>query len=151
MTSSSRPLNDLSELDVERIGSQVRQAAFDHLHAPDAATALSAFTEDAVLVSNARWYSSAEWAAQVRDFYGTLQEVHIAEWEEMRIDVVRADAAAVTARFHWSSTDTSGHTIDLRGVWTALLAKEDEHERWKIRMRHESFESADEHPPGSPS
>jgi ketosteroid isomerase-like protein len=126
---------------MQRIENEVRQAAFDHLNARDAATALSDFTEDAVLVSNARWYSSAEWAEQIEQFYGTLQDVHIAEWEEMRIDVVRADAAVVTAKFRWSSTDTSGARIDLQGVWTALYVLQNE--KWKIRVRHESFEPAE--------
>ena len=117
----------------------MKQAAWDHLHASDAATALSDFAEDAVLVSNARRYSSAEWAAVVEEFYGTLQEVHTAEWEEMRVDVMSAEAAAVTAGFRWSSTDTAGLTIDLRGVWTAVYVRENG--EWRIRVRHESFES----------
>lgn len=142
MASGSQSPSELSDRDVERIENEVRRAALEHLQARDAATALGGFTEDAALVSNARWYSAIEWAEQIEEFYRTLREVHAAEWEEMRVDVVTSDAAVVTAMFRWSSTDTSGDTIDLRGVWTALYVRE--RGEWKIRVRHESFNDVDE-------
>lgn len=141
MASGSGSTIQVSDRDFERVEGEVRQAALDHLAARDAATALSDFTEDAVLVSNARWYTASEWADLIEEFYGTMQRVHVAEWEDMRVDVLSIDAAVCTARFRWGSTDTSGVTTSLEGVWTALYVREAE--GWKIRVRHESFESAE--------
>jgi ketosteroid isomerase-like protein len=75
-------------------------------------------------------------AADVHSFYGTLAEVRVAEWEDMQVIALGRDAAFVTAKFHWNSTDTSGAILDMHGAWSALYIRVDG--EWKIRAIHES-------------
>lgn len=137
-SSRTRVPADLSADEVAKIEEGVRTATSNHLHAEDAATALSHYLPDATAVSNGFLYPSFEsLSADVEAFYETLAEVNFAAWDQMRIDVLSADAAAVTATFRWSSTDTGGSRTDLQGVWSAVWVHEDQ--RWRILTRHESF------------
>lgn len=136
--SRSRGPVDLSPEDVARIEEAVTTAMLEHMHAEDAATGLSHYAPDVKAVSNGYLYPSfEELRGEVEAFYETLAEVDVATWDEMIIDVLSAEAAAVTATFRWSSRDTSGIRTDLQGVWTAVWVREDQ--RWQIRARHESF------------
>ncbi len=117
----------------------VKQAAWQHLTAQNAASALSHYEPDAVVASDGRLYPSFElFARDARDFYDTLQQVDLAVWDEMHVQVLTRDIAVLTAKVRWSSIDTSGVRLDLTGVWTAVYVQHDG--RWKIRTRHESFE-----------
>ncbi len=137
-SSRKRVPSDLSIEEVAKIEEGVRTAMSDHLHAEDAATALSHYLPDATAVSNGFLYPSFEsLSADVEAFYETLAEVNIGSWDQMRIDVLSADAAAVTASFRWGSTDTSGSRTDLQGVWSVVWVYGDQ--RWRILTRHESF------------
>ena len=124
--------------DTVKIIAEVQQAAEEHLNAEDAATALSYYAEDAVVASNGYLYPSfQEFAEHVREFYASLSTVNEAEWEDIDIHVINTETAIFTAKFCWRSTDTRGETLNLKGVWSAVYVRD--HDRWKIKMRHESF------------
>jgi ketosteroid isomerase-like protein len=117
----------------------VKQAAWQHINAEDAASALSWYEPDAIVASHGMLYPSFDrFADDVRAFYGNLREVRIAEWDDMYVQVLSADAAVLTATVRWSSSDNDGVRTDLKGVWTAVFVQDAG--RWKIRARHESFE-----------
>ena len=116
----------------------VKQAAWDHLLAKDAAQALNHYEPDAIIASNASLYPSLEgFAADAREFYDTLRQVDLAVWDEMHVQVLSEDAAVLTATVRWSSTDTAGVRLDLKGVWPAVYMLRNG--RWRICTRHESF------------
>lgn len=116
----------------------VRDAAWQHLRAPDAETALGFYQPNAVVAGDGRLFESFEaFAEDAREFYRTLREVHLAVWDEMYVDVLGEEVAVVTATVRWSSTDTAGVRIDLRGVWTAVWVRGTS--GWRIAARHESF------------
>ncbi len=122
----------------EAIEQAVADAASEHLQAPDADTALSYYAPKAVVASDGRLYESFETFAQdVRAFYESLHEVHVAAWHEPRVQVLSDHAAVFTATVRWASTDTAGVRLDLRGVWTAVWLRRAE--GWRIAVRHESF------------
>jgi uncharacterized protein (TIGR02246 family) len=126
------------------IAEAVKQAAWQHLTAPNAAAALSHYEPDAVVPSDGRLYPSFElFAADARDFYDTLQRVDLAVWEEMHVQVLSHDVAVLTATVRWSWTDTAGARTDLKGVWKAVYVQQEG--RWLIRTRHESFERVMDH------
>ncbi len=131
-------LSGLSTKPFAEIEAEVKQAALDHLNAKDAATALSHYTEDAIVVSNGFLYPSFQtFAEHVKKFYGSLSRINLAVWDDMHINILSADVVIFTAKFRWSSTDTTGVNTDLQGVWTALFIPDNS--CWKISMRHESF------------
>ena len=129
-------------IDPERrtaIQEAVKQLAWEHLRAKDAAEALGHYEPDAIVASNASLYPSFEgFAADVREFYGTLRKIDLAVWDEMHVQVLSEDAAVLTATVRWSSTDTASVRLDLKGVWTAVYIRRNG--RWSICTRHESFE-----------
>jgi ketosteroid isomerase-like protein len=128
----------LSDRQVAYIKSEIKQAAIDHLNTKDAETALSHFAEDIVAVSNDRLFPSFEALAEdVRAYYNILKEVNLAVWDEVYIRVINTNAAVFTAKFHYSFTSKDDNRIDLKGLWTALYVKDNN--KWKIRVRHESF------------
>ncbi len=130
-------LTELSNEQIVAIENEIRRAAHDHIHSGDAATALSHYTPDAIVASLGYLYPSYDsLASDVRSFYGTIKEVNIAEWHEMQVIVLSRDAAFLTAKFHWNSTDTSGADLDMDGAWSALYIRIDG--EWKIRAIHES-------------
>jgi len=117
----------------------VKRTARDLLAERDADTILDYFAPGPTVVSNGFLYPSFEsLATELKAFYGSLRDVSVAAWDEMRVDVVSDSAAVLTGRFRWSSTDTDGETTDLRGIWTAVFVFVQN--RWKILVRHESFE-----------
>jgi len=119
----------------------IKKVAWQHLKAPDAETALAFYATDAVVAADGRLYSSFEtFAEQARDFYRTLREVHVAAWDEMRVEVLSEYAAVLTATVRWSSTDTADVRTDLAGVWTAVWVRGPG--GWRICSRHESFTTA---------
>ncbi len=125
---------------LKAIEEAVRQAAWQHLHAPDADTALGFYEPNAVVAGDGKLYQSFEaFADDAREFYRTLREVHLAVWDEMCVDVLGETVAVLTATVRWSSSDTSGVRTDLSGVWTAVWV--DGPDGWRIRARHESFRS----------
>lgn len=94
-------------------------------------------------MSNSQLFPSFEALAEdVRAYYDILKEVNLAVWDEMRIKVISKDTVVVTAKFHYSFTDTNNEKTNLQGVWTALYVRRNE--GWKIFMRHESFETLEE-------
>ena len=122
----------------EAIERAVADAAWGHLQAPDAETALGYYAPDAVVAGDGRLYESfATFARDARAFYESLHEVHEAAWHEPRVQVLSDHAAVFTATVRWVSTDTAGIRLDLRGVWTAVWLRRPE--GWRIAMRHESF------------
>jgi ketosteroid isomerase-like protein len=128
----------LSAEQLAAVKAEVKQAVDGHLHAKDATTALSHFTEDVIAVSNTKLFPSFEMlAADVKAYYNILKEVNLAVWDEMFINVINMDTALVTARFRYSFTDTGGEKTNLQGVWTALYIRRNGF--WKIQLRHESF------------
>jgi ketosteroid isomerase-like protein len=130
----------LSESQVARIKAEVKQAAIDHLNTKDADIALSHFTEDVIAVSNDRLFPSFEALAEdVRAYYEILNEVNFAAWDEIHIRVINANAAVFTAKFSYSFSSKDNISTDLLGIWTALYVRD--RDRWKIRVRHESFTS----------
>ncbi|NNG17468.1 MAG: SgcJ/EcaC family oxidoreductase [Gemmatimonadales bacterium] len=117
----------------------VKRVAREHLRAKNATDALSHYEPDAIVAGNAFLYPSFEqFAEDARDFYRTLQQIDLAVWDEMHVQVLGEDAAVLTATVRWSSTDTAGVRLDLKGAWTAVFVQRDG--RWRICARHESFE-----------
>lgn len=117
----------------------VKEAAWQHLKSKDAAAALSSYEADAILASDGSLYGSFEqFAEDTRTFFDTLSRIELAVWDEMHVQVLNSDAAVLTATVRWSSTDTAGVRMDLKGVWTAVYVHRDG--QWKICARHESFE-----------
>lgn len=128
----------LTENQITQIKAEIKQAANDHLNARDAETALGHFTNNAIAVSNTQLFPSFEALAEdVRAYYSILKEVNLAVWDEMRTNVINKDAAAVTASFRYSFTNTNDERTDLQGVWTAVYIRKID--GWKIYVRHESF------------
>lgn len=122
-----------------KIKAEVEQAATTHLHAKDAETALSHFTDDVLAVSNGKLFPSREsLAADIGEYYKILKKVNHASWEDVHIYVINESAATFTAKFRYSFTGMDEKTTDLEGVWTALFILDEG--IWKIRLRHESFE-----------
>lgn len=120
------------------IADAVKQTAWAHLRATDAETALRYYEPNALVVSNGVLYPSFNaFAEHVRTFYRTLREVHLAQWDQMHVCVLSDRAAALTATFRWSSTDTDDVRIDLEGAWMAVLVLREG--SWRIAARHESF------------
>lgn len=130
------------ELDAKQsmaVEEAVKQAAWQHLKSEDAASALSWYEPDAIVASHGMLYPSFDhFADDTRAFYGNLREVDVAEWDDMYVQVLSADAAVLTATVRWSSTDNAGVRTDLKGVWTAVFVQNAG--CWRIRARHESFE-----------
>lgn len=130
-----------SESQVSQIKAEVEQAAFEHLNAKDAETALSHFADDVIAVSNDRLFPSFESLAEdVRAYYEILEEVNLAVWDEIYIRIINTDAAVLTAKFRYGFTSKDNTRIDLQGIWTALYVKDKSN--WKIRVRHEFFAPA---------
>ncbi len=116
----------------------VERAAWEHLRAPDAKTALGYYDAGAVVVCDGRWYESfEEFAQDAREFYRTLREVHVAAWDRVHVEVLSDSSAVFTATVRWESTDTSGVQTELEGVWTAIWVQTPS--GWRIVVRHESF------------
>ena len=138
----------LRESQIAQIKSEVKQAAIDHLNTKDADTALSHLTEDILAVSNDRLFPSFEALAEdIRAYYDILKEVNLASWDEIYIRVINSSAAVFTAKFRYSFTTKDNTRMDLKGIWTALYVRDKD--RWKIRVRHESFVSMENQDPDS--
>lgn len=128
----------LSSAQRAAIEEAVKETAWEHLRAKDAETALGYYEPNAVVASDGMLYPTFElFARQTREFYRTLQQVHVAVWDRMHVDVLSAQLAVLTATVRWASTDTAGIRTTLQGVWTAVLVLRQG--RWRIRIRHESF------------
>jgi uncharacterized protein (TIGR02246 family) len=128
----------LSESKIAQIKAEVKQAAIHHLNTRDAETALSHFADDIIAVSNDKLFPSLEELSEdVRAYYEILKEVNLAVWDEIHIRVISRNAAVFTAKFRYSFTSKDNNRTDLQGIWTALYVRDKD--RWKIRVRHESF------------
>ena len=124
---------------VMKLKAEIEQAATLHLNALDLDTALSHYTGDMVAISNTIVFSSREeLAAELSEYYNILKRVNHASWEDINIHVISENAATFTAKFNYGFTSKDGEHMDLRGVWTALFILDKG--KWKIRLRHESFE-----------
>lgn len=123
----------------KKITAEVVQAATDHLNARDAETALSHFTTDVIAVTNTHLFPALkELTADVNEYYRSLKQVDLAEWQDMLIRVINDSTALVTAKCRYSYTDKDDQRTDLEGIWTALYIRV--HRTWKILLRHESFD-----------
>jgi ketosteroid isomerase-like protein len=132
----------LTKNHIAQIEAEVKQAAIDHLHAQDAETALSHFTDNVIAVSNTQLFRNLEALSEdIKAYYDILKEVNHAVWDEMHINVINKDTAVLTAKFFYSFTDTNDEKTDLQGVWTAVYVRKDD--GWKICTRHESFDAID--------
>jgi ketosteroid isomerase-like protein len=139
MASRKSSVRNLSPARRAAIAEAVKQTACDLLAERDADSILDYYAPSPTVVSNGFLYPSLEsLASELKAFYGSLREVSVAVWDGMRVDVVSDSAAVFTGRFSWSSTDTEGEPTNLRGIWTAVFVLVQN--RWKIRVRHESFE-----------
>ncbi len=140
--------SNLLESQVAQIEAEVKQAAIDHLNTKDAETALSYYADEVIAVSNDKLFPSKEVLAEdVRAYYEILEEVNLAAWDDIHICVINANAAVFTAKFHYSFTSKDNTSTDLQGIWTALYVRDKD--RWKIRVRHESFTSKENRNPES--
>lgn len=138
----------LSKSQVTQIKAEVKQAAIDHLNTKDAEMALSHFADDIIAVSNDKFFPSFEALAEdVRAYYEFLEDVNLAAWDEIHIRVINTNAAVFTAKFRYSFTSKDNTRTDIQGIWTALYVRDKD--RWKIRVRHESFTSKENRNPES--
>jgi ketosteroid isomerase-like protein len=130
----------LTSEQVRQIKAEVLEAASIHLQTTDLPTALSHFTDDIVAVSNQTIYPSLEALKDdISQYYKFLKSVNHASWKETHISVISDSAAIFTAKFDYGFTDHENATTNLTGVWTALFIRKGN--SWKIRLRHESFET----------
>jgi ketosteroid isomerase-like protein len=128
----------ISGENLNKINSEIKRAALDHLHAKDAKEALDHFTNDVVAVSNEKLFPSFQALAEdVKAYYEILKEVRYADWDDIHIQMIDENAATFTAKFRYDFTTTDNEKVDLKGIWTALYVRENDD--WKIRLRHESF------------
>ncbi len=130
----------LPDNQISRIKEEIERLAEDHLKAGDAASALSHYSENVTAVSNQKIYSSFEaLAVDIKSYYSILKKVDLAVWDKIFIDVINVDTVLFTAQFRYSFTDNNNKKTNLKGIWTALFIR---HKScWKIRMRHESFDT----------
>lgn len=128
----------LAQEQLASITAQIESAAESHLHARDAETALSHFTDDVIAISNLQVFPSRMLLEEdVRKFYGILDEVLEAAWQDPRVIVIDERSAVFTAGFRYGFRSKDGDTTHLEGVWSALFRRQNRD--WKIRLRHESF------------
>ena len=133
-----RELISPTETQCSQIKAEVKQAAIDHLNAQDATTALSNYTKDVLAASNEQLYTSSErLAEEIEAYYSILKQVDFAAWDETHINVINTNTALFTAKFRYSFTNTNNEKHAIQGVWTALFVRIKD--KWKIRVRHESF------------
>jgi ketosteroid isomerase-like protein len=129
---------EISEKQIADIKTEIKETALRHLNSKSAISALSCYTKDATVISNGILYPSFEsFAKDIKEFYSTLTKINLAAYDEMDINVITRDAALLTAKFRWSSTDIHGMTTNLQGVYSALYVCEDG--EWKMSWRHESY------------
>ena len=135
-----------TETQCNQIKAEVEQAAIDHLNAKDATTALNNYTKDVLAASNEQLYTSSERLAEdIKAFYSILKQVDFAAWDETHINVINTNTALFTAKFRYSFTNTNNEKHAIHGVWTALFVLIND--KWKIRVRHESFAPLDAQSP----
>ena len=131
--------SNLTASEINLIKKAVRKAASDHLNAPDADTALSHYMQDTTIVSNGMLYETFElFEKDTRDFFNSMEEVKLAVWDNMRIQVFNPELALFNASVRWISVDKVGSVLNLKGIWSAIYCLEEGD--WKILFRHESFE-----------
>jgi ketosteroid isomerase-like protein len=129
---------EISKKQVIEIESDIKNTAISHLNSKDAVTALSYYTDDAILVSNGYVYDSfEEFTKMIEGFYGNLSTIDFADYYDMHIDVITANTAFFTTKFRFSFTDTTGTKTDLQGASSALYVRDAN--RWKMKVRHESI------------
>jgi ketosteroid isomerase-like protein len=129
----------LTDDENDEIQNAIKQAALDHLNARDAETALSHYTIDAIVITNGHWFESYKsFEKDVREFFSSLREVKLANWDKIRIKVVSSKICVFSGLVHWSSVDKTGEVLSLKGTWSAVYALEEG--QWKILLRHESYE-----------
>ncbi len=109
------------------------------MNSKDAKEALSYYTNNPRIISNGRLFESFEsFSSTIKEFYANLFEINFAEYTDTRIEVLSANNAHFSTKFHWISTDKDGIKVDLKGTWSALFVLNDI-KVWKMSFRHESF------------
>ena len=132
----------LTKLDEGAIENEIKKAAWDHLNARDADTALSHYKPGATVITNGIWFESFKsFEKDVRNFYMSLKEVKLAVWDQIQIQILSPRLALFTGSVLWPSVDKSGSVLKLKGIWSATYSLEKD--KWKILLRHESFEQDD--------
>ena len=132
----------LTKLDEGAIENEIKKAAWDHLNARDADTALSHYKPGATVITNGSWFESFKsFEKDVRNFYMSLKEVKLAVWDQIQIQILSPRLALFTGSVLWPSVDKSGSVLKLKGIWSATYSLEKD--KWKILLRHESFEQDD--------
>jgi ketosteroid isomerase-like protein len=132
----------LSDDKIEEIKKAIMQAALEHLNARDAETALRHYTSDAIVITNGHWFESSKaFEEDVRKFFRSLKEVKLAVWERIRIHVLSSQIGTFSALVRWSSVDNGGEILSLKGTWSAVYGLQNG--RWRILLRHESYEESD--------
>lgn len=131
--------NKLTDTQRDQIKAEIKKAAINHLNSQDANTAISHYTDDAIVATNTLLFPSLnDLSKSVKAYYNILKEVNLAVWDNVNIKVINSDTALFFATFRYSFTNTSDEKTDLKGVWTSLFVRQNND--WKIQMRHESVE-----------
>jgi ketosteroid isomerase-like protein len=129
---------EISKKQIIEIESEIKSTAINHLNSKDAATALSYYTDDAILASNGYVYDSfEELTKMIEGYYDTLSTIDFADYYDMHIDVITTNTAFLTTKFRYRFTDTTGASTDLQGASSALYVRDAN--RWKMKFRHESL------------
>jgi uncharacterized protein (TIGR02246 family) len=106
----------------------------------DAEAVLRCYTPNATLVDQGVVSPSfVEVAQGVRAFYAANRVVENA-LEDVRVDVLNAAVAVLTAHFRFASTGADGREQRARGAWTAVY--EQGETGWKIAAAHQSTADA---------
>ena len=108
MTLSINNKQMLTEDKIDKIKTEIKQAAQTHLQAKDAKEALSHFSENIVAVSNDKLFPSFKTLADdVNEYYKILKDVHVASWDDITVQVINENTATFIAKFDIQSNTNS--------------------------------------------
>ncbi len=132
------PTMELTDAEKAEIGDDFRQFRMD-LYASnerlDIEGTLNSIAEDVALIIQGTRLSYDEFAPAVRSAFGGLQSLSV-NVQDMRIDVLAADAVVNTDAIVTVVTDTSGNTVEETHLHTEVWVKRNG--RWVMTHGHKS-------------
>ena len=131
-----RGIGGLPALDSAR---RVVDAMVDAVSRRDGAAMLALYARSGVVTTfQGTMIASRDSLARLLSAWNGTTRVSLA-WDDLRLTPAGTDAVAATGRFRYARAGGTP-TDTLRGVWTALLARDGD--RWAIVHEHESFARA---------
>jgi len=78
--------------------------------------------------------NSAAATSGIQDFARTIQHIELQWGDDLRVDPLTLDLAAVATSYHEVMVSTGGHQVDAKGFFTGLAEHRDG--RWQFRNAH---------------